>query len=53
MDHEPEEVIKQQMLETRASLTDKLETLEQQVAGTVHSAKAAVTDTVDSVKEAV
>jgi ElaB/YqjD/DUF883 family membrane-anchored ribosome-binding protein len=53
MDHEPEEVIKQQMLETRASLADKLETLEQQVVGTVHSASTAVTDTVDSVKEAV
>jgi len=53
MDHEPEEVIKQQMLETRASLTEKLETLEQQVVGTVHSATTAVTDTVESVKGAV
>lgn len=53
MDHEPEEVIKQQMLETRASLAEKLETLEQQVVGTVHSATHAVTDTVESVKEAV
>jgi ElaB/YqjD/DUF883 family membrane-anchored ribosome-binding protein len=53
MDPEPEEVIKQQMLETRASLAEKLETLEQQVVGTVHSASSAVTDTVDSVKEAV
>src|SRR5712692_2803337 len=53
MDHEPEEVIKQQMLETRASLAEKLETLEQQVVGKVHCATSAVTDTVDSVKEAV
>src|SRR5713226_6434711 len=53
MDNEPEEVIKQQMLETRASLAEKLETLEQQVVGTVHSATSAVTDTVESVKDAV
>src|SRR5438128_4956014 len=53
MDHEPEEVIKQQMVETRASLAEKLETLEQQVVGKVHCATSAVTDTVDSVKEAV
>jgi ElaB/YqjD/DUF883 family membrane-anchored ribosome-binding protein len=53
MDHESEEVIKQQMLETRASLAEKLETLEQQVAGTVHNVSAAVTDTVDGVKESV
>ena|SRR5438552_2440824 len=53
MAHEPEEMIKQQMLETRAALADKLETLEQQVVGTVHSATSAVTDTVACVKEAV
>jgi ElaB/YqjD/DUF883 family membrane-anchored ribosome-binding protein len=53
MDNEPEEVIKHQMLETRASLTEKLETLEQQVVGTVQTATSAVTDTVQSVKEAV
>jgi ElaB/YqjD/DUF883 family membrane-anchored ribosome-binding protein len=53
MDNEPEEVIKHQMLETRASLAEKLETLEQQVVGTVQSASSAVTDTVESVKEAV
>jgi ElaB/YqjD/DUF883 family membrane-anchored ribosome-binding protein len=53
MDNEPEEVIKHQMLETRASLAEKLETLEQQVVGTVQSATNAVTDTVESVKEAV
>src|SRR5947209_5600271 len=53
MDNEPEEVIKHQMLETRASLAEKLETLEQQVVGTVQSATTAVTDTVESVKDAV
>src|SRR5438552_13806212 len=53
MAHEPEEVIKHQMLETRASLAEKLETLEQQVVGTVHNATSAVTDTVASVKGAV
>jgi ElaB/YqjD/DUF883 family membrane-anchored ribosome-binding protein len=52
MANEPE-VIKHQMLETRASLAEKLETLEQQVVGTVQNATCAVTDTVDSVKEAV
>ena len=53
MDNEPEEVIKQQMLETRASLAEKLDTLEQQVVGTVQSATTAVTDTVETVKDAV
>ena len=53
MDNEPEEVIKHQMLETRASLAEKLETLEQQVVGTVQSATTAVSDTVETVKDAV
>jgi ElaB/YqjD/DUF883 family membrane-anchored ribosome-binding protein len=53
MDNEPEDVIKQQMSETRASLAEKLETLEQQVVGTVQNATTAVTDTVESVKDAV
>jgi ElaB/YqjD/DUF883 family membrane-anchored ribosome-binding protein len=53
MDNEPEEVIKHQMLETRASLAEKLETLEQQVVGTVQSATNAAADTVESIKEAV
>lgn len=52
MDSEPE-VIRQQMEETRASLTEKLETLEQQVVGTVQGATTAVSETVESVKEAV
>src|SRR5581483_4976543 len=53
MGNEPEEVIKHQMLETLASLAEKLETLEQQVVGTVHNATSAVTDTVETVKDAV
>jgi ElaB/YqjD/DUF883 family membrane-anchored ribosome-binding protein len=52
MDHEPE-VIRQHMAETRASLSDKIETLEEKVVGTVEGATSAVTDTVDNVKEAV
>jgi len=52
MDDSPE-VIRLQMEETRASLSEKLETLEQQVVGTVQDARAAVTDTVETVKEAV
>jgi hypothetical protein len=52
MDNEPE-VIREQMAETRASLTEKLETLEQQVVGTVQGATSAVTETVENVKEAV
>jgi len=47
------EVIREQMEETRASLTEKLETLEQQVVTTVQEATSAVTETVESVKEAV
>jgi ElaB/YqjD/DUF883 family membrane-anchored ribosome-binding protein len=52
MDNEPE-VIRQQMAETRASLSDKVETLEEKVVGTVEGATSAVSDTVDNVKEAV
>jgi len=59
MDNESE-VILQQMEETRTSLQDKLETLEQQVTETVvqatetvQHATATVTETVDTVKEAV
>ena len=47
------EVIKQQMVETRESLAEKLETLEDKVVDTVHGAADAVTGTVDSVKDAV
>jgi ElaB/YqjD/DUF883 family membrane-anchored ribosome-binding protein len=52
MDNEPE-VIRQQMAETRTSLSDKIETLEEKVVGTVEGATSAVADTVDNVKEAV
>jgi len=52
MDHETE-VIKQQMTETRTSLTEKLEALEEQVASTVRSTTDAVTGTAEAVKEAV
>jgi ElaB/YqjD/DUF883 family membrane-anchored ribosome-binding protein len=47
------EVIRHNIEETRTSLTEKLETLEQQVVGTVQNTTNAVTDTVGSVKEAV
>jgi len=52
MDNETE-VIREQMEETRASLTEKLETLEQQVVTTVQEATTAVAETVETVKEAV
>jgi len=48
-----EEQIQQQMQETRASLTEKLETLEQKVVGTVENATTAVNETVDVIKETV
>jgi ElaB/YqjD/DUF883 family membrane-anchored ribosome-binding protein len=47
------EVIRQQIEETRSSLTQKLETLEHEVKETVTGAKEAVTDTVEAVKETV
>jgi len=52
MDREAEH-IHQQMMETRTALTEKLETLENQVIGSVQEATCAVSDTVASVKEAV
>src|SRR5437762_1903548 len=52
MDNEPE-VIREQMAETRASLADKIESLEGKVVGTVQDATCAVSDTVENVKEAV
>jgi ElaB/YqjD/DUF883 family membrane-anchored ribosome-binding protein len=48
-----EAAIQQEMQETRASLTEKLETLEQKVVGTVENATSAVTETVDAIKETV
>jgi ElaB/YqjD/DUF883 family membrane-anchored ribosome-binding protein len=52
MENEPE-VIRQEMQQTRNSLTEKLEALEQHVLGTVQSATSAVHETVSSVKGAV
>jgi ElaB/YqjD/DUF883 family membrane-anchored ribosome-binding protein len=46
-------MIRRQMQQTRESLTEKLETLEQQVVQTVQDATSAVSETVESVKEAV
>jgi hypothetical protein len=45
MDNEPE-VTRADLDETRASLSEKLETLEQQVVHSVHGATNAVNDTV-------
>jgi ElaB/YqjD/DUF883 family membrane-anchored ribosome-binding protein len=45
--------IREQMTETRTALTEKLETLEQEVLGSVQEAKAAVNETVHTVREAV
>jgi ElaB/YqjD/DUF883 family membrane-anchored ribosome-binding protein len=47
------EVIRQHMEETRSSLAEKLETLEEQVVDKVTETTTAVADTVESVKEAV
>lgn len=52
MDHEAE-VIKEQMEGTRASLAQKLETLENQVVGTIQETTSTVSETVQQVKEAV
>jgi ElaB/YqjD/DUF883 family membrane-anchored ribosome-binding protein len=46
-------MIRQHMDETRAALTDKIETLEHQVVDTVQAASTAVSETVGSVKEIV
>jgi ElaB/YqjD/DUF883 family membrane-anchored ribosome-binding protein len=55
-----EDIIRDQMEDTRTSMTDKLETLEKQVADSVHVATTnvahtveSVTDTVTSVKDSV
>jgi len=47
------ELIRQQMLETRTSLSDKLEALQEQVLGTVEGTTKTVTETVQTVQEAV
>jgi len=49
---EDPEMIRAQMEQTRASLTEKLEALEHQVVGTVQEATSAVADTVETIKEA-
>jgi len=50
---ETEERIKQDMFETRASIAEKLETLEEKVTGTVDQVTTVVHDTVDTIKETV
>jgi ElaB/YqjD/DUF883 family membrane-anchored ribosome-binding protein len=50
---EDEELIRQQMEQTRTSLSEKLETLEQKVMDTVTETKSAIQDTVCTVKESV
>jgi ElaB/YqjD/DUF883 family membrane-anchored ribosome-binding protein len=52
MDNEPE-VTLQDMEDTRGALSEKLETLGQQVADSVQGATTAVADTVDNVTDAV
>lgn len=52
MTQEPE-AIRQEMDETRNSLTDKIAMLEEKVVETVHDASNGVKDTVDAVKDAV
>jgi ElaB/YqjD/DUF883 family membrane-anchored ribosome-binding protein len=47
------DVIRQQIDQTRSALTQKLETLEEQVRGTVHEAKASVEETIESAKTTV
>src|SRR5471030_2620453 len=48
-----DELIEQRMQQTRASLTEKLETLEQKVVGTVEEAATVASDTVASIKDTV
>jgi len=52
-DDKHEERILRQMQETRASLTEKLEILEQKVVGTVENATCAVNETVGAIKDTV
>ena len=47
------ELIRQQMVDTRTALSDKLEVLQEQVLGTVEGTTRTVTDTVETVQEAV
>jgi ElaB/YqjD/DUF883 family membrane-anchored ribosome-binding protein len=52
MDAEPE-VIRQDIEQTRSALTEKLETLEEEVMGTVRDAKETVEETIENVTETV
>lgn len=52
MENEPE-VIRKEMQDTRTSLQEKLEALSQQVTGTVHDARAAMMETVDTFRGVV
>src|SRR5262249_32139604 len=52
MDAEPE-VIRQDIEQTRSALTEKLETLEDEVMGTVRNAKETVEETIENVTETV
>jgi len=52
MDQKPE-VIRQRIEETRCALSDKIETLEREVRGTVREAREAVTGSVDNVRDTV
>ncbi len=52
MDQEPD-VIRRQIERTRSDLTEKLETLESQVRGTVKNAKTSVEETIDTVRSTV
>jgi len=47
------ELIRQQMLETRTALSEKLEALQEQVLATVEGTTKSVTETVQTVQEAV
>lgn len=50
---ESEDDVKEQLEQTQASLTDKLERLQDKVIGTVEDATGAVSDTVEAIKETV
>ncbi len=52
MDQEPD-VIRHQIEDTRSSLTDKIETLENQVLATVQNARQTVEGTIENVRETV
>jgi ElaB/YqjD/DUF883 family membrane-anchored ribosome-binding protein len=53
VDNETPEVIEREMEATRASLTDKVAALEQQVMGTIQNASDTVSNIMDSVKNVV